>query len=969
MDRTPARSFIGRRREYERLATALDQTAGGRPQVVLVGGEAGVGKTRLVERFTDAAEDSGALVLSGACVESGLEGLPLAPIITALRGLVRGLGVDRLVSLLPSLPELAQLFPELLLPGPTGETPAGQARLFHQFAVFVERLGAERPVVLLIEDLHWADRSTRALLDVLARSLRGTRALIVATYRTDNLFRGHPLRPFLAELNRVEGVQRIELGRFTHAETAELMTSALGTEPPPALVDRIFERSGGNAFFVEELVRVWRSGMSSLDDSLRDLLVSRVERLPEPAQRVIRLVAIERSRVSHQVVAAVAAMPDEALLDALRSAIDAYVLAADGDGYDFRHALVREAVFDEFLPGERIRLHRAYALALEGRPELLPPEHLPSSLAYHWAGAGEPTRELPALLRAAAVAKGLSAHVEQYQLLRRALDLSAHVPEAADRHELEYEAAHAAWLAGEHEEGLVLTEQALANVDRARQPERAALLLARRGRLLLRLGHADAVPALEEAVRLVPTGTSVTRGTVLEILGSALTTRGDAAAGSRVSGEAVRIARALGDDELQVAALTTQGTALAYDGRHEDAVTVFEAARVLAKSRNDLPGLTRACVNLSVQLWAVGLYAEAVTVTREGLDAAHKSGLSATLGAFLTANLGMALFSMGRWADAAAAMEASEENVSGVFVAYLHLLRGDLALARGDLAAAKRYLGLAAGEFGPDFGHEDGLLPMARLDAEIALREDRIDHARQVLARALDAAPERGQLVVHTWALVTTGAMVEVRARTRLRAFAESHAAGSLTEVLSAVAARLPADTPPWHAYAAQFAAEMDSLETTSPAWHEVVTAWEKAGNPHLACHARVRAAEAAIALRDNRTARALLASAAEEAGALGAGFLQEEIDALARSVRLPASDASEAAEETRKIDMLGLTPREAEVLRLLTDGHSNREIGARLFITEKTASVHVSRILAKLGVTSRGEAAATAHRLRLFGG
>ncbi|WP_433175463.1 helix-turn-helix transcriptional regulator [Actinoallomurus sp. CA-150999] len=969
MGQTPARSFIGRRRENETLTTALDRAAGGSPQVVLVGGEAGVGKTRLVERFTDAAEDSGALVLSGACVKSGLEGLPLAPIIMALRGLVDLVDVDRLISLFPGLPELAQLFPELGL-GPAAEAPTGQARLFHQFAVFVERLGADRPVVILVEDLHWADRSTRALLDVLARNLRDTCALIVATYRTDDLYRGHPLRPYLAELNRVEGVQRIELGRFSRAETAELIASALGAEPSPAFIDRIFDRSGGNAFFVEELIRVWRSGMSpSLDDSLRDLLVSRIERLPEPTQRVIRLVSIERSWVSHQVVAAVADMSNEALLDALRSAIDAYVLAADGEGYDFRHALVREAVVDELLPGERIQLHRTYALALEGRPELLPPEHLPSSLAYHWAGVGEPTRELPALLRAAAVAKALSAHVEQYQLLRRALDLSAHVPEGADRHELEYEASHAAWLAGEHEEGLVLTEQALANVDRARQPERAALLLARRGRLLLRRGHADAVPALEEAARLVPTGTSVTRGTVLEILGSALTNQGDAARGGEVSGEAVRIARALGDYELQVAALTTQGTALAYDGRHEYAVAAFEAARALAKSRGDLPGLTRASVNLSVELWAVGRYTEAVTVARDGLDAARRSGLSATAGAFLTANLGMALFSMGRWDEAAAAIESSRGRAGGVFVAYLHLLHGDLALARGDLAAAKGYLSLASSEFGPNFGHADGLLPMARLDAEIALRENRIDHARRALARALDAAPVRGQLVAHIWALIATGAMIEVRARERLGAFAESPEVESLTEVLSSVAADLPTDMPPWHAYAEHFAAELDSLERVSPAWHGVVTAWEKAGNPHLACYARVRAAEAAIAIRDNRTARGLLTSAAKEAGDLGAGFLTEEIDALARSVRLSISDESDAPEETRQVDMLGLTPREVDVFKLLTDGHSNRDIGTRLFITEKTASVHVSRILAKLGVTNRGEAAAMAHRLRLFDG
>ncbi|MEV0405935.1 AAA family ATPase [Actinoallomurus sp. NPDC050550] len=968
MGRTPARSFVGRRREYEVLATALDGVAMGDSRVVLVSGEAGVGKTRLVERFADAAQDRGVLVLSGACVASGQDGLPLAPILMALRRLVGRIGRDRLIALCSGLPELARLLPELG-PASAGGAPAGQARLFHQLAVFVQRLGTDQPVVILVEDLHWADRSTRLLLDVLARNLRDTRVLIIATYRTDDLYRGHPLRPFLAELKRVEGVRHIDLGRFSRAETAELIAAALGERPSSALVDRVFDRSGGNAFLVEELVRVERSGMTfSLDDPLRDLLTGRIECLPDLPRQVIRLVAIERSRVSHQVVAAVAGLPDETLLEALRAAIDAHVLVADGDGYDFRHALVREALVTGLLPGERIRLHRAYAVALDGRPDLLPPEQLPSSLAYHWAGAGAPERELPALLRAAAVAKRLSAHAEQYQLLRRALDLSAQVPDEVDRGDLEYEASDAAWLAGEHEQGLVLIEQALANVDRARQPERAALLLARRGRLLIRLGHADAIPALEEAERLVPEGTSVARATVLEILASALTSRGDAARGYEISEEAARIARTVGDDELQVAALTTQGTALAHDGRHERAVAAFDAARTLAGSRNDLPGLARAGVNLSMELWAVGRYAETVTVAREGLAAARGSGLSATLGAFLAANLGMALFSMGLWDDAdAATAEALEANPSGVFAAYLHLLRGDLALARGHLAAAKRCLASAARDFGPDFGLDDGLLPMARLDAEIAFRENRIGHARRTVARALGTARVRGQLAVHAWALVTTGAMIEARSRKPMHAFEEPHEAENLTEVLGSVTAELATGAPPWRAHAEQFAAEMDSHGTTSPLWHDVVAAWEKAGNPYLACYARLRAAEATLATRDDRDARRLLVAAASQARDLGANPLQKKIEALARSIRLPPFEVSETSAKAPKADLLGLTSREAQVLRLLTEGESNRGIGVQLFISEKTASVHVSRILAKLGVTSRGEAAATAHRLRLF--
>ncbi|WP_308211774.1 helix-turn-helix transcriptional regulator [Actinoallomurus soli] len=958
---------MGRRREYEVLAAALDEAAMGDAQVVLVGGEAGVGKTRLVERFADGARDRGVTVLTGACVASDRDGLPLAPILMALRGLIGRIGTDPLIALCSGLPDLARLLPE---PGfaPPGGAPAGQARLFHQFAVFVQRLGADHPVVIIVEDLHWADEATRLLLDVLARNLRDTRVLIIATYRSDDLHRGHPLRPFLAEFKRVEGVRHLELGRLGRAETAELIAAALGGRPSCTLVRRVFDRSGGNAFLVEELLRAQRGGTSfSLDDSLRDLLISRIECLPDLSRQVIRLIAIERSRVPHPVVAAVAGLPDETLLDALRAAIDAHVLVADGEGYDFRHALVREALVADLLPGERMRLHRAYAVALETRPELLPPERLPGGLAYHWAGAGEPARALPALVRAAAVAKRLNAHAERWRLLRRALDLSAQAPAEVDQGDLAYEASHAAWLAGEYEQGLGLIERALAGADRARRPERTALSLAHRGRHLLGLGRAgDAVPALEEAERLVPAGDSVARGTVLEILASALIGHGDAVRGREIAEEALRIARTVGDGELQVAALTTQGAALARDGRYERAVAAFEVARTLAGSRGDLPGLARACVHLSGELWAAGLHAETVTVAREGLAAARASGLSATLGALLAANLGMAFFAMGLWDDAdAVAVDALEAHPSGAFAGHPRLLRGELALARGDLTAAARSLSAACGDFGPDPRLDDGLLAMARLDAEIAFRENRVDHARRTVARALGSARVRGRLAAHAWALVTTGAMIEAGVHPRVPAGPDEIA--DLTELLRSVAADLPTDTPPWRAHAAQFAAELDSIGAASPLWHDVVAAWEKAGNPYLACHARRRAAEAALAMRDDRGARSLLTTAAKEARDLGASILSAEIEALARSFRLPISDASGAPVKARRADPLGLTSREREVLRLLTEGESNRGIGARLFISEKTASVHVSRIIAKLGVTSRGEAAATAHRLRLF--
>jgi ATP/maltotriose-dependent transcriptional regulator MalT len=498
------------------------------------------------------------------------------------------------------------------------------------------------------------------------------------------------------------------------------------------------------------------------------------------------------------------------------------------------------------------------------------------------------------------------------------------------------------------------------------RPEEVALLLARRARLLLRVGRDGALADLEKAGRLVPEGVSQARGSVLEVLGAALISEGQAGRGEEVSAEAVRIAEHLGDERLRIAALTTQGMAFAHQGRHEQAVEALTSACALAERRGDLAGLTRVRVNLSVALWAIGRHAEAAEVAHAGLDPARGSGLSATLGAHLATNQAMALLALGRWDEAdRVTAEALEQRPRGVFAAYLHLVRGELALARGDLAGAEENLSRTYDGLGLDFRQDEGRLPVARLEAEIALRRNDIDRARGAIARVIETARVRGQATAYAWPLLVVGARIEVRARTGERLLGERHDGGDLGEALRSVAADLQADTPPWRAYAVQFAAEMDSLKRASPKWSEVVAAWDEAGEPYAACHARIRAAETAIAAKDDPKARRWIDEAAATAERLGAALLAEDLATLGRIARLPVGDGSTVP--GRKTDPAGLTVREAQVLRLLTDGCSNRDIGARLFISDKTASVHVSRILTKLGVTTRAEAAATAHRLHLF--
>ena len=218
--RVSSPSFVGRGAELAALSTALDRSAAGVPAVVLVAGESGVGKSRLLSEFAAAARDGGALVLEGECIELGEGELPYAPVVGALRHLARVLEPGTLDDLAPaSRRELARLVPELApADGPAGAP--SQPVLFEAVLALLARLAGDEPVLVVLEDMHWADRSTRDLLAFVARNLRRERVMVVASYRSDALHRRHPLRPLLAELDRLPGAERIQLERLSRAEVA-----------------------------------------------------------------------------------------------------------------------------------------------------------------------------------------------------------------------------------------------------------------------------------------------------------------------------------------------------------------------------------------------------------------------------------------------------------------------------------------------------------------------------------------------------------------------------------------------------------------------------------------------------------------------------------------------------------------------------------------------------------------------------
>jgi DNA-binding CsgD family transcriptional regulator len=980
--------FVGRERELDALDAALHQVTSGKPAVVVVGGEAGVGKSRLLDEFLVGARLAGARVLVGGCAELGEDGLPFTPVVAALRSLLHDLAPDRIDELLGAgRDDLARLLPELgdSDPGPfLGELSRG--RLFEILVDLVERLGREQPLILVLEDLHWADRSTRELFGFLARTLRSSAVLLIATFRSDELHRGHPLRAFVAELDRVRTVDRFELPRFDRAEVVEQLTGILGGAPESSLAEKVFSRSEGNAFFVEELACSALAGdPCGMSDSLRDLLLARVERLGQATQQVLRVASAGGSRVDYRLVAAVVDLPEAALLEELREAVSSSLLVARSDeggydGYAFRHSLLREVLHDDLLPGEHSRVHVRYAEALERQPDLVARHRLAAEVAHHWYAAHHLERALPACMAAADEAGRLFAFAEQRRMLERVLEIWDRVPEAerlagVDRLGVLDQAMDAAHKAGDHERGLALANAAIAEVDREHDPQRAALFLNSRAKLLGQLGRSGGMADLREAEALLPAqDPSRARANVLTSLASALTARPRESL--PLSEEAIAAAQAIGDRRIEIRARTIIGCTLSRIGEVERGLAELEQARLIAEQIGDTWLLLHANVNKSDVLESLGRHEDAVATAREGLALARRSGLARTQGAYLIGNLAESLLSLGRWDEADRLVtEALELDPPGVQATLLNYLRGFVMLWRGDRAAAQAHLDAARATLAREYVNDQYQLPVAQLEASLALcrGEPAVAFERAVdeLARHEQVASAR-----YVWPLLAVAARASAELAAAARDFRDDEAApvaAAAVEQVGAAAADLPAGVPVLAGWRAVVSAELARAagRHDASAWQAAVSAWERTANPAPLAYSLLRHAEATAAAGDRPAAEESARRANEMARQLGARPVLDEIALLARRARLVLAEyvepvSAQAPVEPRHEDF-GLTPREIEVLRGVAAGQSNRQIAVELFISVKTASVHVSNILSKLGVTSRGEAAAFAHRQHLF--
>ncbi|MFJ2060887.1 AAA family ATPase [Streptomyces sp. NPDC087908] len=991
--------FVGRAGELTALTEALSRATAGEPQALLIGGEAGVGKTRLIEEFLDTACARGAVVALGGCVELGADGLPFAPFATALRSLRRRLPEELAAAADGQQAELARLLPELGDPG-SHESPGedSTARLFELTVRLLERLAADRTIVLVLEDLHWADASTRHLLTYLLRTLRRGRIVVVASYRADDIHRRHPLRPLLAELDRLRTIRRIELARFTRTEVHRQLTGILAAEPDPALVEEVFERSDGNAFFVEELVVSHEAGcaVGQLSDSLRDLLLVRVETLPEDAQRVARIVAEGGSTVEYGLLAAVARLTEDDLIEALRAAVGANLLLAvpDGDGYRFRHSLVREAVSDDLLPGERSRLNRRYAEALEADPGLVRADERANRLATYWYHAHDPAKALPAVLGASVATRKRHAYAEQLRLLERAMELWEDAPAetrgslrpmdyaeaypacgcdpetaALSYLDLLAEAAVAARLSGDRERALKICRTALRVLDDAEpgDPLRAAWFWTERARLQSNLGRGDGWEEIARAQELVK-GLPPSAVHAVVLVGAAgwgmLRNPGPDAL---IAAErAVEYARLVNAESIELNARLTLGTLMTAAGDVEAGLAEMHAVRERTAALGQFTETARAHINIASALESLGRSAEAVELADTGIRVARSYGLVDSVG-WVESNRAESLFSLGGWDEAgeiATRLVRSATSSKPRGSASLRLAQ--LAVARGELDAARGHLCDARAAYGCDTIPQY-VLPMAQVEIAVAAAEGRVEDVRARLAAAVAAGfpPSTHR---YGWPLVLTAVTAE--ADSRGLPAADEGRAEALAVVRRCVRA-LATPAPVWEAYSRQVSEEIARAEgrETAARWAEVVAAFEPLARPHQLARARHRLADALLVEGGRREeATALLREAHATAVRLGARPLREDVELLAARARLCLAEEKRAPAPAEPGDgTFGLTPREQDVLRLVAAGRTNRQIAEELFISPKTASVHVSHILAKLGVSGRGEAAALAHRLHLL--
>ncbi len=969
--------IVGRDGELRRLLDLLDAAAAGRPAHALISGDAGVGKTRLVTELALRAADRGFMVLSGRCAELG-DSIPYLPLADALRNASTGASPDQaLLDAVAARPLLDRLLPDRGAVSPPADLPGlAQQQLFGAVLGMLAELAAVRPVLLVLEDVHWADRSTRDLLTFLSRVLHREQVAVIVTYRTDDLHRRHPLRAVVAELIRLPAVTSMELAPLGYADMADHL-SALAAGPLDATtLHRIVTRAEGNPYYGEELLAAGTDCAGNLlPTGLAALLLGRIEQVSATAQQVLRAAAVAGRRAEDGIIRAAAGLAEADFEAGLREAFAHQLLVSDGEqGYAFRHALIREAIYADLLPGERTRLHAKFAELLAEVDRLATVPGTAAELAYHCLASHDIAGAFTASVQAGQEAERLAAPAEAYRHYDEALALWERVSEpeklaGMDRGTLGFCSSVTTAASGDVARAVQKLRRLRGFLGDSGDPELTSRACERLAYFLLEISAWDeAVEAGKAAVAALPADSpSWKRARALATYAQTLMYARKDRSATSVARQAQASARALNAPWVEADALVTLGQLGERAGKVDDAIRLFTMAHNQARDAQVLGVELRAAFQLARAQLERGDLAGATATAHQGLARAAENGLGlAPYGLDLQYLHYLAHYAEGSWDHAAELADGFPVRATTAAEARLSSMALFVEVGQGNPIVGERRAWLEPFWPSDRFGEyiARGLL------AEHALwRGDPEGSLAEVAATLAAAADPAGYppMVIRPAAIglaAHAGRAARARATGDKRAVkAEVDAAKVLIAAAREGAAYrrhphfvLGIDGRGWLARA-----EAEWCRTKGrndpAAWQAVVDAFGP-GFVYETARARWRLAEALAekGLRERAEHEWELAMATAER--LGAVPLLTALADLARRARLGPRTAPYPPGV-----LAGLTPREREVLLLLAEGRSNREIAAELFIAPKTASVHVSNILGKLGASSRTEAAAIAHR------
>jgi DNA-binding CsgD family transcriptional regulator/tetratricopeptide (TPR) repeat protein len=985
--------LVGREAELGRLLTLLGEAAAGRPVVALVSGDAGVGKTRLVTELSVEARERGYAVLTGRCAELA-DTVPYLPLADALRDAAAGpLAGGLLLDALAARPVLGRLLPDVDGGRPPGGDMPGlaQQQLFGAVLGMLSELAAASPVLLVLEDLHWADRSTRDLVTFLSRALHRERLAIVVTYRTDDMYRRHPLRPVIAELTRLPSVTTVALGPLDDSAMADHLTALSGRPLDAAMLQSLITRAEGNAYYAEELLEASASG-SELPAGLADLLLARTEKLSPEAQQVLRAAAVTGRRVDDELARQAAGLAGPEYDDAVREAVAHQLLVPDGEqGYAFRHALLREAIYGDLLPGERTRLHGRLAELLADERRLTGIPGTAAELAHHSLASHDIPGAFAASVAAGREAEKLAAPAEAHRHYDLALSLWERVedPEklsGMNRGKLAFRSALTAADDGDIPRAVQQLRRLISFLveDGHEDPVLFSRASERLSYFLLDVDEDDAaIAAAEQAVDALPEDhPGWYRSRALATHARALLSREDEAPARARAEQALAAARAAGAIWVEADSLVTLGQLSEWDGRFDESVGLFTRALQQARSADMLGVELRATFALARAQLESGDLVAASRTAHEGVRRAEDAGVGlAPYGYDLQYVHYLAHYQAGEWPHAQELTDGFSTRVTTAAEARLSAMALFLDVARGDQPAVSERRTWLEPFFLTDHFTEyigRGLL------AEHALWHGQIEAAVAQAEATIGASEkwEAGRRLPNVIRPAAVGlcALADQAWQARAagdteRASAAVQKAGHLMEIAREGAVH--PSHPSWvlgvdgRGWLARAEAEWRRAQGDNDPdnWRAVVEAFGPVFVYETA-RSRYRLAEALAEAGRRAEAQRELLLAVEVADRIGAGPLRSALADLARRARLadraaPAAAGGRGAQPggaAARSPLAGLTDREIEVLRLLAAGQSNKEIGAELFIATKTASVHVSNILAKLGAASRTEAAAIAH-------